>query len=143
MIRVAIASPQEMVALERGKLRDIVRAVLQGEDIRDAEISIAFVDNETIHRLNKRYLDHDEPTDVLTFPLGGGKKLAGEIVVGAEVAAAEASQRGHDVHAELALYVIHGVLHLCGYDDATQQDRQAMRARERHHLRSLSLPDIA
>lgn len=143
MIRVAIASPQEMVALERGKLRDIVRAVLQGEDIRDAEISIAFVDNETIHRLNKRYLDHDEPTDVLTFPLGGGKKLAGEIVVGAEVAAAEASQRGHDVHAELALYVIHGVLHLCGYDDATQQDRQAMRARERHYLKVLGLPEIA
>lgn len=143
MIRVAIASPQEMVALERGKLRDIVRAVLQSEDIRDAEISIAFVDNETIHRLNKRYLDHDEPTDVLTFPLGGGKKLAGEIVVGAEVAAAEASQRGHDVHAELALYVIHGVLHLCGYDDATQQDRQAMRARERHYLKVLGLPEIA
>ncbi|MBM4070287.1 MAG: rRNA maturation RNase YbeY [Planctomycetes bacterium] len=146
MIRVTIASPQEIVELDRGKLRDIVRAVLQGEDIADAEISLAFVDNDTIHRLNKRYLDHDEPTDVLTFPLGpsgGGKKLSGEIVIGAEVAAAEASQRGHDVHTELALYVIHGVLHLCGYVDAKEKDRHVMRSKERHYLKSLALPDIA
>jgi len=47
-------------------MREIARAVLEGEDIADYEISLAFVDNATIHVLNKRYLDHDEPTDVLT-----------------------------------------------------------------------------
>ena len=52
-------------------------------------------------------------------------------------------QRGHDVHTELALYVIHGLLHLCGYDDHAEADAQAMRERERHYLRLLGLPDIA
>src|SRR5438045_6348831 len=113
MSKISIASPQESVSLDRGRLREIVRAVLDGENVADAEISLAFVDNPTIHRLNQRYLQHDEPTDVLSFPLSepGAKRLAGELVIGAEVAAAQAAARGHDVQAELALYVIHGLLH--------------------------------
>src|SRR5260221_10228230 len=117
MSKISIASPQELVPLDRGRLRDIVRTVLAGESEPDYEISLAFVDNPTIHRLNKRYLDHDEPTDVLSFPLSEGRKLAGELVIGVEVAQAQATARGHDVQAELALYVIHGLLHLCGKDD--------------------------
>src|SRR5437588_8993479 len=110
MSKVSIASPQELVPIDRGRMREIARAVLDGEGIADAEISLAFVDNPTIHRLNQRYLQHDEPTDVLSFPLGdGGKKLAGELVIGAEVALAQSASRGHDVQAELALYVIHGL----------------------------------
>src|SRR5208282_4923047 len=108
MLRVSIASPQESVPVERAPLRQIARAVLEGEDVSEAEISLAFVDNPTIHQLNKRYLQHDEPTDVLTFPLSepSARKLAGEIVIGAEVALAQAQARGHDVQAELGLYVI-------------------------------------
>src|SRR5438552_3790396 len=119
MPKVAIASPQEIVPLDRGRLREVARAVLAGESVADYEISLAFVDNATIHRLNKQFLDHDEPTDVLSFPLSdpSARKLAGEVVIGAEVALEQAQARGHDVHAELALYVIHGLLHLCGYDD--------------------------
>src|SRR5207245_2701478 len=109
------------------------------------EISLAFVDNATIHRLNKRYLDHDELTDVLSFPLSepGAKHLAGELVIGAEVAKVQAESRGHDIQAELALYVIHGLLHLCGHDDKTAEGAAAMRERERHYLQALGLPDIA
>src|SRR3954449_9000162 len=115
MGKTSIASPQEVVEIDRGHFRDVVRAVLDGEGVKDAEISLAFVDNPTIHRLNKRYLDHDEPTDVLSFPLSEGKKFAGELVIGAEVAQVQAAERGHDVQDELGLYVIHGLLHLCGY----------------------------
>jgi probable rRNA maturation factor len=131
--------------VDRGRLRDIVRTILQGEEENDYEISLAFVDNPTIHRLNQRYLNHDEPTDVLSFPLSdpGAKKLAGELVIGVEVALAESNRRGHDVQAELALYVIHGLLHLCGYDDHKESDAQKMRERERHYLAVLGLPDIA
>ena len=68
MLRVSIASPQEIVVLDRACLRGTARTVLQGEVIEEAEISLAFVDNQTIHQLNKRYLQHDEPTDVLSFP---------------------------------------------------------------------------
>src|SRR3974390_340933 len=104
-IKVSVASPQEHVAIDRKRLRDTARAVLEGEGIAAADVSLAFVDNPTIHQLNKRYLDHDEPTDVLTFPLSEGKRLAGELVIGAEVAKAQAEAGGHDVQAELALYV--------------------------------------
>jgi probable rRNA maturation factor len=145
MIRVAVACPQEIVPVDRGKMRQIVRAVLEAEDVPEAEISLAFVDNPTIHRLNQRYLQHDEPTDVLCFPLSeaNSKRLAGELVIGAEVAREQAEARGHDVATELALYVIHGLLHLCGHDDKSEAAAAEMRRRERFHLRQLNLPDIA
>ena len=126
-------------------MREIARAVLDGQGVKDYEISLAFVDNATIHRLNKQYLDHDEPTDVLTFPYSAAnaKKLEGELVLGAEVTQVQASERSHDVQAELALYVIHGLLHLCGFDDKAAHDAKAMRERERHYLAELGLPAIA
>jgi len=145
MSRVSIASPQEAVPIDRRRVREIVRAVLDGESRADAEISLAFVDNPTIHQLNLRYLQHDEPTDVLSFPMSdpSAKRLSGELVIGAEVAKAQAEERGHGVQAELALYVIHGLLHLCGYGDKSQQDEREMRLRERHYLDLLGFPDIA
>src|SRR5260370_22274098 len=117
MSRMSIASPQEAVSIDRGRMREIVRAVLDGEGKTYAEIGLAFVDNPTIHRLNMRYLQHDEPTDVLSFPMSApsAKQLSGELVIGAEVAKAAAEERGHDVGAELALCIIHGLLHLCGH----------------------------
>jgi probable rRNA maturation factor len=145
MGRIAIASPQEVVPIDRGRMREIARTVLAGENESEAEISLAFVDNATIRALNKRYLNHDEPTDVLSFPLSepGAAKLAGELVIGAAVALAQAAERGHDVEAELARYVIHGLLHLCGFDDHDDRDASAMRERERHYLQQLGLPDIS
>ena len=144
MSKIAIASPQEVVPIDRRRLREVVRVVLEGEGVGDYEISLAFVDNATIHRLNMRYLQHDEPTDILTFPLSdaGTKKLAGELVIGAEVALAQATERGHDVQNELVLYVIHGLLHLCGFDDHDDEDIAAMRQRERHYLQVVGVADI-
>src|SRR6266705_1335349 len=143
MSRVSIATPQEAVPIDRGRMREIVRTVLEGESVADAEISLAFVDNATIHQLNQRYLQHDEPTDVLSFPLSepNAKRLAGELVIGAEVARAQAESRGHDVQAELALYVIHGLLHLCGYDADIPQHRAALRARDGHYLELVAMRD--
>ena len=144
MGRIAIHSQQEVVTIDRGRMREVARTVLEGEGETQAQISLAFVDNETIHRLNKRYLDHDEPTDVLSFPLSGAnaKKLSGELVIGVEVGLEQAQERSHDVEAELALYVVHGLLHLCGYDDHDDEDRTAMRERERHYLKQLGYPDV-
>jgi probable rRNA maturation factor len=144
MSKISIQSPQEIVPLERGRLREIARAVLDGEKVKDHEISLVFVDNPTIHRLNKQYLNHDEPTDVLSFPYSAAnaKKLEGELIVGVEIAKEQAGERGHDVQAELALYVIHGLLHLCGFDDKSPADALQMRERERHYLTVLGLPDI-
>ena len=145
MSKISIHSPQEIVPIDKGRVREIARAVLEGESVKDHEISLAFVDNTTIHRLNKQYLDHDEPTDVLTFPYSAAnaKKLEGELVLGAEVAQQQATERGHDVQVELALYLIHGLLHLCGFDDKSPAAEKRMRERERHYLKQLGLPDIS
>jgi probable rRNA maturation factor len=145
MGQISIKNQQEAVPVDFRRLREVARAVLDGEGKADGRVGIALMDNATIHALNKRFLDHDEPTDVLSFPLSdpGSRTLEGDLAVGAELAQAQAAARGHDVQAELALYVIHGLLHLCGYDDHDDEGRAAMRGRERHYLALLGLPDIA
>ena len=142
MIGVSVASPQELVQLDYQRLKECARTVLAGEGIKEAKVVLAFVDDATIAGLNKRFLEHEGPTDVITFPYSRGKKLEGEVVIGVEVAQREASERGHDVNTELCLYVIHGALHLCGYDDRSKKDAAAMRVKERQYLRQLNLPDI-
>src|SRR5262245_23736541 len=136
MIRVRIANQQEFVPLDWAKLREIGTTVLEGEGIKEAKVTLAFVDSPTIHRLNKQFLDHDEPTDVLSFPMSApsASVLEGDVVIGVQVAQAQAAERGHDVAAELALYAIHGLLHLAGHDDRDDADRQKMRQRERYYL---------
>ena len=125
--------------------REAGRVVLESEGVVEAKISLAFVDNPTIHDINKRFLKHDEPTDVITFPLSGdgAKKLEGELVIGVEIGLEQAKERGHAVETELCLYVIHGLLHLCGYDDVKPKDAAQMRLKERQYLKALGLPDIA
>jgi probable rRNA maturation factor len=145
MIRVKIANQQEEVPLDFAKLRETAQAVLAGEGVPEAKVTLAFVDNATIHRLNKQFLNHDEPTDVLSFPMSGpkAKTLEGEVVIGVGVAKTQAAERGHEIAAEMALYVIHGLLHLCGHDDHEDSDRRRMRERERVYLKQLGYPDIA
>jgi len=145
MIRVSVASPQDVVPLDYPALKAAARAVLEGEGVREAKVTLAFVDSPHIHRLNKQFLDHDEPTDVLTFPYtaAGAKKVEGEVVIGAEVAVENAADRGHEVGLELLLYVVHGCLHLCGYTDTDERGAAEMRAKERAYLTQLGLRDVS
>ena len=119
MIRVKLANPYEY-PLDFAGLKAAANAVLTGEGVRVADITVAFVDNPHIHRLNNQFLKHDEPTDVLTFPYSepGAKKLEGEIVIGYEIATEYAADRGHGVAEELVLYVIHGSSKTCYSDTA-------------------------
>lgn len=139
---VAIAEeagpPLDPPALAR--LREAVEGVLDEAGFMAARISVALVDDATIHRLNREYLSHDFPTDVLTFPLSDeGGLLEGEIVVSVDTAAATAAQLDWPADNELLLYVIHGALHLVGYDDQDAESLAAMRAAERRRLAALGL----
>lgn len=106
------------------------RAVL--EDCgRTGLLSVAVVDDETIHRLNRDHLGHDEPTDCLSFDLAGDPNPAapiGEVVVSADTARRVAAERGEPFAVELLLYVVHATLHLCGHDDHDDGDRARMEA---------------
>lgn len=141
-IRIAI---QSRFRIDRAMMRRAVRTVLTGEGVTDAEISLAFVDDVTSARVNQQFLKHAGPTDVITFPWSNpqAKILEGELVIGCKIARRIAKERRHNWNAELALYVVHGVLHLCGYDDKSKAARKAMRGREALYLDRLKLPAIA
>jgi probable rRNA maturation factor len=102
-------------------------------------VDVLVVRDAPIRRLNRERLGHDFATDVLTFPMNE-PHLWGEIVVSAETAAREARARGLRADRELALYVVHGVLHLRGYDDRTPAASARMRAAERRAMRRLPAP---
>jgi probable rRNA maturation factor len=140
-IRVAVSDQQAVVPLSRRRLAAAVRRVLVEASVRDASVSLAIVDDPTIHRLNRQFLGHDRPTDVLSFLLDRRDDgLEGEIVVSGPTAAAAAGQFGWSAQEELLLYVIHGALHLVGYDDRTPHQRATMRSQERKHLKRWGVP---
>ncbi len=145
MLKFSIANPQELLKVQRERIRAIGTEVLEGEGVKNARISLAFVDNSTIHQINQRFLQHDEPTDVISFPWSrpNASCLEGELVIGVQVAEEQAKDRGHDVESEIALYIIHGLLHLCGYDDHSDEEAEEMRNLERKYLLALKYPDIS
>ncbi len=134
------------------------RRVLESEGVRNgAEVSLLFVDAATITELNERFLGHDGPTDVLSFPLEdepltGGRQpdsggtgpgepvedappdLLGDVVVCPSVATENAARDGVTYDDELALLVVHGTLHLLGWDHEEEAEATKMEARERELL---------
>lgn len=142
-IRVEVSDTQSCLSIDRAAIAHLTRSVLQGEGVESALISLAIVDDATIHELNRRHLGHDWPTDVITFRLSDldDLELSAEIVLSAEMAATTALAADVDAQAELSLYLVHGLLHLCGYDDQSPSDRAAMRGREASVLEREGLPN--
>ncbi len=140
MISVQVTSRQQCLRVDPGRIAAAVRTALEGEGEESAEVSVAVVDDAAIQELNRRYLDHDFPTDVLSFALGDDEgPLEGEIVMSAETAARAAPRYGWSAEEELLLYAVHGALHLAGLDDQSPSDRARMRRRERASLERLGL----
>ncbi|MCP4786638.1 MAG: rRNA maturation RNase YbeY [Fuerstiella sp.] len=144
--------------INESQLLNALQHGLQLERVRTAVLSVTVVDNPTIHQLNRQHLQHDYPTDVISFQLdwtsgdGGiqvpsrlpkersaNANIEGEIVVNADFAAEMAQQCGWSTNEELTLYAVHGMLHICGYDDQTDNEKEIMRAREKAILLGLGL----
>jgi probable rRNA maturation factor len=121
-----------------------LRHVLEAEGVGEHRLSVALVDDAHIRRLNRHYLDHDYATDVLSFRLDdeGDGCLSGEIVASAERACDVARRRDADPVAELLLYVVHGCLHLVGYDDRSSRKARSMHAREAELLAELGYENV-
>lgn len=133
-MQVEINNQQEGLECPEGDVADLLRLALRMEG-RDAELSVAIVGDREIAELNRRYLGRRRVTDVLSFAYSDeGEPLAGEIIVNAELAARQAAGRPHSAQDELMLYLVHGLLHLLGYDDHTEEDVGRMRRREHEVL---------
>jgi probable rRNA maturation factor len=138
MIVIQIA--EELASIDFGLLIDPVllqraaREVMDyiGGDM-DVDITIILTDDAQIHELNKQFRGIDSPTDVLSFPSGdtdpdSNRLYLGDVVISYPRAQAQAEAGGHPVEAELQLLVVHGVLHLSGYDHVEEQGKSGMRA---------------
>ncbi|MEO1495814.1 MAG: rRNA maturation RNase YbeY [Planctomycetota bacterium] len=144
MINTAVSNQQSRLPIDEARLVRAAGLVLGDAEYREGEISIAVVDDPTIHKLNARHLNHDYPTDVLSFPLLDAPPcVEGEVIVSADTAIENAARYGWPAESELCLYVVHGLLHLAGYGDKTDDDRREMRAAEAGVLTRLgvSLPE--
>lgn len=174
---ISVTNRQRGLRIDRRRLIRLARLVLQQEQVAAAEISVAILDDAAIHAVNRQFLNHDFPTDVISFLLdcrlnnraathadktavvmararkvasgknpesagasparirrGAGKAIEGEVVISAETASGNAAKYGIGPQDELALYLVHGLLHLCGYDDLTPKEKRLMRTRESEAL---------
>jgi len=133
-------------------LRSVARATLDQSRAQpvQAALTLVITDDEALRALNRAYLGIDAPTDVLSF--GGespdfvsapdAEPYLGDVVISYPRAQAQAAAAGHPVDAELALLVVHGVLHLLGYDHVRSDDKAAMWKQQAHILAGLGLADI-
>lgn len=147
---VVIRETADLPAAEASILAAL-RAALARHGVTRADVNIVLVDDRRIAQLNEAHLQHIGPTDVITFdlrdePVRNGaerpQKIEGEIVLSVETAAREAAQRGHAPESEAALYAVHGVLHLLGYDDADDEQARRMHAEEDEVLAASGLGRI-
>lgn len=139
-LTVEIANEQSACTLDESLIRQAVLRILAEEGVNSGQISVALVDDHTIHEINRRHLQHDYPTDVISFVLDSHDGyLDGEVVASADTANAVAKDLGWPAQNELLLYVVHGTLHLVGYDDLSDSDRDEMRTRERKYLAHFGL----
>jgi len=117
---------QTEIKIEQAFVKKIVQAVLQKKDVDEYEISIAFVENEEIRELNRKYRKQDKATDVLSFE-GDEDGFLGEIIIAPNII----EGRGECFQDDLKDVITHSILHLLGYDHAKQGDRAIMRTEEK------------
>jgi probable rRNA maturation factor len=193
---IDISNGQSALAFDESRVRTAVLRALAIEQVESAVLSISIVDDAAIHVINRDHLQHDYPTDVISFQLdfisaeklqdedependsesddddwsededeadgdsvindsvdvadgelltegrAAGAAIEGEIIASAEMAVSMAADGKWSAEAELILYIVHGLLHICGYDDLTPEEKCIMRARERAILSELGLTAI-
>ena len=139
MAKIEITDLQDHVRLDKKMILQVVRRVIKEEGRSAKSLSIVLTDNRHIRDLNREYLGRNGVTDVISFPLedldwpgghcsNGG--INGEIIASAEQAVQQAQTTNTDPRAELMLYLVHGLLHLMGYDDRKPEQARQMHARE-------------
>jgi probable rRNA maturation factor len=123
--------------LDRRRLRSFHK-VLE-EKVAHASFNCLITNDRRLHELNRDFLQHDYPTDVLSFPSGSADGTLGEIAISADRARAQAAEFGHTLEQEIEILMLHGVLHLTGMDHETDRGRMA-RAESNWRLK-LGLPN--
>lgn len=139
---VNIINQQSSLVILPDLVQKIVEQVIVDENQNCEETSIYFVDTPTISRLHEEYFQDPSPTDCISFPLdeeedGSPYRVLGDVFVHPESAIAFATEKALNPYEETTLYIVHGLLHLLGYNDIEDEDRNEMRAAENRHMEKL------
>jgi rRNA maturation RNase YbeY len=131
--------------VDEDTIERLVQHVVEAEDASLVHVGVVLSNHETVRRLNETYLDHDYNTDVISFSLQENESpdaVEGEVYVDLDTAAERHEEFDTTFERETYRYVVHGVLHLLGYDDATDEGQSTMRKREDTYLDAvLSSPE--
>jgi len=134
-IIVNIFTRCRLVALKKNRIADLVKKTASLFNLRKAQINIEVADDKKIIAVKKKFLKKNSVTDVISFDVSEGSEKIFDIIVNAELAKKQAKTRGHSAEAELALYILHGLLHQLGFDDMTARKSAKMHKTEDDILR--------
>jgi len=137
MLDVIVANTHQKLRAPNARIRDAVRFVLQKEGVSTAELAVVFVTSRRSRLLNREFLQHDYVTDVISFPLEERPRIEGEIYVNLDRARQQALRYGVGFANEILRLVVHGTLHLLGYDDTTTRSAEVMHERQERYVKSL------
>ncbi|NMB83060.1 MAG: rRNA maturation RNase YbeY [Ignavibacteria bacterium] len=127
------------IKINKKSVHDVVSRIIKSLDLEIFSLDINFVTEETITEINKRYLNHNYATDIISFNYSfESNNLDGEILICNAVALSNAARFNTTYEQELRRLIIHGILHLIGYDDSTDAQRKLMRAKENKILLKLN-----
>lgn len=112
----------------------LIERIIEEEKLIAGEISFIVTSDENLRSINVEFLEHDYFTDVITFNYNQGKRVSGEIYLSLDTVRGNASNFNVSLHKEMSRVMIHGVLHLTGYDDKTVSEKELMRSKEDYWL---------
>jgi len=136
--KIAVENRHKKIKVGKKKVKETAGAILAGMGCGSVELSILFMDDEDIRELNREYRKKDRPTDVLSFPMREGEfgdlnpDLLGDVVISLDTAKRQAEERGETLEEEINLLLIHGILHLLGFDhEKNAAEARRMQAKEK------------
>jgi len=137
-----ILDEQDVLAVDLEKVRTVCEHILADAEVRSGKINVVLVESDTIQQYNRDFLQHDYPTDTISFLTEDRRSegyLEGEVLACTEIAHERSGEFGWTAEEEFFLYVIHGMLHLVGFDDATPEQQAVMQEKERSYLTTLGI----
>ncbi len=140
-MNVSIFNTQKRFPIDRDSAIKLARRVILAENVSFDEVTLHFVGKKKICQLHASYFDDPSFTDCISFPMdnvdSSGYSVLGEVFVCPEAAFRFVTKHGGDLYEEISLYAVHGLLHLLGYDDIEDSDREIMRSKEQFHMHIL------
>ena len=145
--KVSVLNRQNRVPVDRRKIGAAARRILKALGYEGYELTVVLVDDLEITRLNRQYFHRNRPTNVISFPMMDGtpeslrSRVLGDVVISAETAQRDAGEAGEKTGAEILFLMIHGILHLAGYDhEGSAAERRKMETKENEFFKRLKTP---